>query len=354
MNDNRQTTKEENSRNRYDKAYKALLRNPEAFCQFMRSLVKEDLAQNLRPDQLQAVNRSFVSSNNKQTDSDLIYKVALTPEQDIYFYILMELQSSVDDKMPLRMLEYVTQLYRVSAEQVGLKTASKKLPAIFPIVFYNGDKTWRQSPQIADMIDGAHVPSQFIPEMEYLLIDLSQFTDTDLEQMDGLVAAITYAENHGKSAEFASLLAELGQYIQRLLPQQVGVFKRWFNGVYKSRLSPEQLDQLAAELEPQENRSKNMLIDTIDRWKEEQQLIGLKRGEELGMRKGEELGLKRGEELGLKRGEELGLRRGEELGLRRGSIKSARNMLAGGLSIAQIVQFTGLSQEEVQQLQQES
>ena len=45
MNQNRQTTKEENSHNRYDKAYKTLLRNPEVFCQFMRSLVKEELAQ---------------------------------------------------------------------------------------------------------------------------------------------------------------------------------------------------------------------------------------------------------------------------------------------------------------------
>ena len=336
MDENQQTTKEENSHNRYDKAYKTLLRNPEVFCQFMRSLVKEDLAQNLRPDQLQAVDKSFISSDNKQTDSDLIYKVALTPEQDAYFYILMELQSSVDDKMPLRMLEYVTQLYRVSADDKGLKTAGKKLPAIFPIVLYNGDKVWRQSPQIADMIDQSHVPNQYIPKMEYLLIDLSQFTDTDLEQMDGLVAAITYAENHGKTAEFTSLLAELGQYIQRLLPQQVGVFKRWFSGVYKSKLSAEQLDQFAAELEPQENRSKNMLIDTIDRWKEEQQLIGLKRGEELGIRKGEE----------------LGLRKGKQEGIASGRRETARNMLAGGLSVAQIVQFTGLSQEEVQKLQQ--
>ena len=205
------------------------------------------------------------------------------------------------------------------------------------------------------MIDQSHVPNQYIPKMEYLLIDLSQFTDTDLEQMDGLVAAITYAENHGKTAEFESLLTDFGQYIQRLLPQQVGVFKRWFSGVYKSKLSPEQLDQFAAELEPlEDNRSKNMLIDTIDRWKEEQQLIGLKKGEELGLKRGEELGLRRGEELGLKRGEELGLRKGKQEGIASGRRETARNMLAGGLSVAQIVQFTGLSQEEVQELQQGS
>ena len=237
---------QDNSHNRYDKAYKMLLRNPEVFCQFMRSLVKEDLAQNLRPDQLQAVNKSFINSQHKETESDLIYKVALTPEQDAYFYILMELQSSVDDKMPLRMLEYVTQLYRVSTNDKGLKSAGKKLPAIFPIVFYNGDKTWKQSPQIADMIDGGHVSPRFIPKMEYLLIDLSQFADTDLEQMDALVAAITYAENHGKTAEFEAFVTELIQYICRLLPEESGIFKRWFLGAHKTKLNGGQLEQLTA------------------------------------------------------------------------------------------------------------
>ena len=139
--DARTTARSRQQPNPYDKAYKTLLRNPEVFCQFMRSLVKEDLAQNLRPDQLQAVDKSFISSKHKATESDLIYKVALTPEQDAYFYILMELQSSVDDKMPLRMLEYVTQLYRVSADDKRLKAQGKKLPAIFPIVVLQ----WRQS-----------------------------------------------------------------------------------------------------------------------------------------------------------------------------------------------------------------
>ena len=329
MSKNQQKTKadQESTHNRYDKAYKTLLRNPEVFCQFMRSLVKEDLAQNLHPDQLQAIDKSFISSKHKETESDLIYKVALTPEQDAYFYILMELQSSVDDKMPLRMLEYVTQLYRVSADDKGLKSAGKNLPAIFPIVFYNGDKTWRQSPQIADMVDLNHVPRQYIPQMEYLLIDLSQFADTDLEQMDNLVAAITYAENHGKTAEFEAFVTELIQYICKLLPEQSGLFKRWFLGAHKTKLNGGQLEQVTAILENIEyGKDNNMMTNSVVNFMDKHYSRGLLEGRQ----------------------------EGEELGLRRGSINTARNMLAEGFGIEQIMRITGLSQEEVQQLQQES
>ena len=333
----------DNSHNRYDKAYKTLLRNPEVFCQFMRSLVKEDLVQNLQPDQLQAVDKSFINSKHKETESDLIYKVALTPEQDAYFYILMELQSSVDDKMPLRMLEYVTQLYRVSADDKRLKAQGKKLPAIFPIVFYNGDKVWRQSAQIADMIDGGHVPSRFIPKMEYLLIDLSQFADTDLDRMDNLVAAITYAENHGKTAEFEAFITELIQYIVKLLPEESGLFKRWFLGAHKAKLNGGQLEQLTAILENTEyGKDNNMMTNSVVNFMDKHYSRGLLEGRQ------------EGEELGLRKGEELGLRRGKQEGEASGRRDTARNMLAEGFGIEQIMRITGLNQEEIQQLQQES
>ncbi len=53
--------------------------------------------------------------------------------------------------------------------------------------------------QVADLIATGPVPSKYIPQMQYCLIDLSQIADTELE-MDSLVAAITYAKNHGKYA----------------------------------------------------------------------------------------------------------------------------------------------------------
>ena len=81
---------------RYDKAYKRLLGNPEAFCRFMRSLVNEDIAQRLEPQNIQMLDKSMITEKGRVYESDLIYKVSIEPEHEAYFYILMEFQSSPD------------------------------------------------------------------------------------------------------------------------------------------------------------------------------------------------------------------------------------------------------------------
>ena len=47
---------------RYDKAYKKLLQNREAFCRFIRSLVNEELAQKVLPENIEMVDKSYTIS----------------------------------------------------------------------------------------------------------------------------------------------------------------------------------------------------------------------------------------------------------------------------------------------------
>ena len=56
---------------RYDAAYKMLLRNPQAFCRFMQSLVDEALVQNLRPENIEMVTK--VLCRNKVFNMKQIY-----------------------------------------------------------------------------------------------------------------------------------------------------------------------------------------------------------------------------------------------------------------------------------------
>ncbi len=52
-------------------------------------------------------------------------------------------------------------------------------------------------------------------------------------------------------------------------------------------------------------------------------------------------------------GEQRGIEIGEQRGEQRGKEEVARKMLAAGLDLAQICQFTGLSREQIQQLTSE-
>ena len=78
--------------------------------------------------------------------------------------------------------------------------------------------------------------------------------------------------------------------------------------------------------------------------KEEAERIGL----EKGLVEGLEKGLAEGLEKGLAEGREKGLAEGRAEGRAEAQLEMARKMLAAGMSVEQIAEFTGLSVEELQ------
>ena len=73
---------------------------------------------------------------------------------------------------------------------------------------------------------------------------------------------------------------------------------------------------------------------------------GIAEGMEKGMKQGMEKGMKQG----MKQGMEKGMKQGMEKGLEQRSLEIARKMLAKGMDAASVMEITGLSAEQMQQL----
>lgn len=67
-------------------------------------------------------------------------------------------------------------------------------------------------------------------------------------------------------------------------------------------------------------------------------------------REGKEEGLAEGMEKGLAEGMEKGLAEGMEKGMSQRSLEIARTMLAKGMDAAMVIEITGLSESQLQQL----
>ena len=76
---------------------------------------------------LELVNTSFVSRSLARRHSDIIWKLFVA-DSPVYFYLLIEFQSGVDDSMPLRFLRYLTEFYESLVTQLG---RTDSLPAVF-------------------------------------------------------------------------------------------------------------------------------------------------------------------------------------------------------------------------------
>ncbi len=77
----------------YNAAYKYLFSSPRIACRLRRSFVDIPLVKKIRPEDLELVEKSFVSDELERRETDVIFKVN-HGGKSAYIYILMEFQSS--------------------------------------------------------------------------------------------------------------------------------------------------------------------------------------------------------------------------------------------------------------------
>jgi hypothetical protein len=111
----------------HDKRYKKLFSHPGFMKRLLTFFVKEEFVEDLDLSSLRRVDTSFVTEDFREKESDIIYTVKFL-DQDLYIFLLLEFQSTVDKTMPIRFVRYITELY----ESYQGTNASGKFPAVFP------------------------------------------------------------------------------------------------------------------------------------------------------------------------------------------------------------------------------
>ena len=174
----------------HDKGYKRLFRNRTIFRQLLETFVRQPWVNDVDFNKCETIDKSFISDEYQDTESDLIYKLKLKG-QDLYIVILLEFQSSVDRFMALRVLAYITDFY---LDYVHSQKRVKRLPPVFPIVLYNGKKSWTAPTKLADLIAHHEMVGQFALQFEYFPIVERAFKKRDLLAIRNIVSTLFLAE----------------------------------------------------------------------------------------------------------------------------------------------------------------
>ena len=66
-----------------------------------KSLIDAKWTEYISSENLTLVNKSYVMSDYEESESDIVYKSNIN-NNEVYFYILLEFQSTVDYRMPLK------------------------------------------------------------------------------------------------------------------------------------------------------------------------------------------------------------------------------------------------------------
>ena len=178
--------------NIHDSGYKKLFSNRTIFRQLLETFVNQEWVHSLDFDTCEPLDKSFISEHYKETESDLIYKIQFH-DREVYIYILIEFQSTIEPFMALRVLNYITNFYMdflVNNRDV------KKLPAVFPIVLYNGEAPWTAPVNLSALIEQMPPLGRFTLDFEYFLIAENAYSQEALLKIRNIVSTLFLAESH--------------------------------------------------------------------------------------------------------------------------------------------------------------
>ena len=223
----------------HDSGYKKLFSNRTIFQQLIETFIAEAWVKELDFSSCETLDKSFVTDHYKATESDLIYKIKLR-RKTIYIYVLLEFQSKVDRFMVLRVLFYILSFYM---DYTANYTRIKKLPAIFPIVLYNGKRTWSAPTRISDLIETEPSLGEYAIDFQYLLLNEKAYSQERLLTIRNIVSTLFLAEGHYDIALLEHELLNL--YEQESDKQAVSLFLNWFRQLaLYGKVSPEDYEKL--------------------------------------------------------------------------------------------------------------
>lgn len=260
----------------HDSGYKKLFSNRTIFQQLIETFIAETWVKELDFSRCETLDKSFITDHYKETESDLIYKIRFR-RKTIYIYVLLEFQSKVDRFMVLRVLYYILSFYM---DYTANYKRIKKLPAIFPIVLYNGKHKWSAPTKISDLIETEPSLGAYAIDFQYLLLNEKAYSKEQLLTIRNIVSTLFLAEGHYDIALLEQELLNL--YDQEADKQAVSLFLNWFRqlALYGS-VSPEDYEKLDTIYRTKEE-VRTMLVATLQ---EERQKI-YEKGKTVGLTEG--------------------------------------------------------------------
>ncbi|BAE83790.1 Rpn family recombination-promoting nuclease/putative transposase [Desulfitobacterium hafniense] len=326
--------------NPHDKFFKETFGDVGMARSFLKNYLPQEILALVDLETILPQKDSYIDQELQESFSDLLFQVKIHKNEG-YLYFLFEHKSYPSQGIALQLLKYMVRIWESKLKE----SKPDKLPLIIPMVVYHGQEKWNSSLKLSGIIDNyeqlPNAVTQYIPEYEYILYDLSTYTDQEMVgNMLLLIILRTMRDIFIKDTEaFHNILHELLISFERVEDQEKGMqfFETLIRYILSTRqdLELERIYEIAKEVSLERGEVMMTIAEKL-----------IMEGMEKGLKKGREEGLKKGREEGLEKGREEGLEKGRE----ETKLEVARNLLGLGIEMDKVAKATGLSEEEIRKL----
>jgi predicted transposase YdaD len=209
----------------HDSFFKAIFGDPAQAAQAIRAILPPRVAAHIDWDSLKAVHASFVDVLLKQRYGDLVFSARLNDGREAFLWLLFEHQSTVDHWMSWRMLRMAVHFLDAWRGQHPL---ARYVPAVIPIVLYNGDTPWNAPTSFIDLIDLSDDArrdfADYLLSYRLLIDDLPATADEDIDAraLDARGRLALVVMKHSSSATLLLHLRAHSDDIRELLATEHG------------------------------------------------------------------------------------------------------------------------------------
>src|SRR3989339_238541 len=237
---------DESINNQHDKAYKDLLSNKEYFVKLLKSFVHEDWVNDINENSLEYENKSYILHDYNNKESDIVFKMKLQ-DTEVILYCLLELQSSNDHSMPIRLLFYMTSIWNEilkNTKQEEIEKSNFKLPAIIPMVLTNAKENWTVKRNFKEIINNYEMFSNHILDFNYILFDINRYSEDELLKLSNIVSTIFYLDQKYKGNEIKEKLQRILYILKRFEKKEIRLLKKWLKYILIPRVPTETKNEI--------------------------------------------------------------------------------------------------------------
>lgn len=294
--------------NPHDAIFKKFFTDIEVATNFIEIYLPKKIKQNCDFSTLKIEPGSFVDGDLKQHYSDILYSLKVNGIKG-YVYLNVEHQSTPQELMPFRMLRY-----KVAIMQQHLAGGNKKLPIVIPMLFYHGKGQYPYSLRLIDCFDNPEFAKEHFFD-DPLTIDLNLMSDEEIYKHKKL-AFLEIVQKHIFTRDLDYIADHISKLVKITQPEH-----DLFNSLVYYMLLKGETANVDSVIEK---------LKTIEDYEEDV------------MNAAQQL---------KQQGLQQGLQQGREEGEHRKAIAIAKSMLAKRLNSGLIKEITGLSDQDLLNLE---
>ena len=307
----RQQLKARRINNEHDKIFRTVLDKKTDVSKFLNKF----LGLKIKTEELEKYNSSYIDPKFKNKEADIVYRI-----KDKNIFLLIEHQTKIDKKMPIRLLEYSAAIIESAIED----TKYKPKPRVIPIVLYTGKTKWKIENETIEK-------QQFFKEVklidgEFNLIDINDFSKKELLEDDIFITKMMLVEKCKDEIEMVQALEKIENKIKE---EDKSTFRRIVKEIWSLRIGTENANKILEKIE--EGRG-NMMAVMEMLLAENEKYINIGRQE------------------GMKKGRLEGRQEGRLEGGKQKIKEIVQKMLAENFTKEMIMKITGLKKEEIEEI----